>query len=160
MYKDVLPAEMFIPIQDRIIEETSKNALISIPKRAFAFRDLLTSMTGKLHQAGSSKLKVMQITQKMKCRLLEMRLLHFSFQTPCSKDEFILKNRAASMEVIKLLHDNIFDVEYEVTQIVTDKQHEIDRLNFELRKQVTHNAETFVAMAIPPEFMDDMKRFQ
>ena len=37
---------------------------------------------------------------------------------------------------------------------------EVDRLNFELQRQVTHNRSEFVALTIPQEFIDDIKKFQ
>jgi hypothetical protein len=36
-FKDVLPAEKFVPVQDRIIDETDRVALVQIPERAFPF---------------------------------------------------------------------------------------------------------------------------
>ena len=45
MFKDVLPAEKFVPVQDRIIDESESYALIKIPERAFEFEDLLTKMS-------------------------------------------------------------------------------------------------------------------
>lgn len=40
------------------------------------------------------------------------------------------------------------------------KQMEVDKVNFERRREVTHNTEEFVELKIPQEFIDDIKNFQ
>lgn len=47
-----------------------------------------------------------------------------------------------------------------MSQIIQKKSDEIEQANIEARQQVTHNRETFVAMTIPQEFTDDMKKLQ
>lgn len=40
------------------------------------------------------------------------------------------------------------------------KQMEVDKFNFERRREVTHNTEEFIELKIPQEFIDDIKNFQ
>ena len=37
---------------------------------------------------------------------------------------------------------------------------EVDKINFDRRREVTHNTEEFVELQIPQEFIDDLKNFQ
>lgn len=58
------------------------------------------------------------------------------------------------------MQDSIFDCEYEVIKIINLKQVEVDKLNFERKREVTHNTEEFVELSIPQDFIDDLKKFQ
>ena len=75
-----------------------------------------------------------------------MRMLHFQFTQPISKDDLINKHKIASFEVIKALQDCIFDCEYEVIKIINLKKIEVDKINFDRKREVTHNTEEFVEL--------------
>ena len=117
-------------------------------------------MSTKLHQGNSMKLNVLKMASNMKHNIVSLKMLHFVFKTPIDMEGFFHKHKLACSEVIKTLQDNIFDCEYEVAKILNQKQIEIDKLNFELQRNMTHNRSEFVAQQIPQEFIEDLKKFQ
>jgi len=52
----VLPEEKFIPVSERIIEETDKWEILILEERSTKFNDLLVMMNKKLHQGEGDKL--------------------------------------------------------------------------------------------------------
>ena len=59
------------------------------------------------------------------------------------------KHKLSSGEVLKAFQDSIFDCEYEIMKIINLKQMDVDKVNFERRREVTHNTEEFVELSIP-----------
>ena len=77
-------------------------------------------------------------------------------------DKLYLKDEheKATASVIKALKDSRFDCEYEVNQIILNKQREVDRLNEARRQEMSHNMQHYVEMEIPEWFRNNMKTFQ
>ena len=108
-FKDILPKEKFVPVQDRLIQESEKVALIKIPNRAFAFEDLLKTVSKKLHQANPLKLDVLKMAYAIKQNIKNMNLLQFQFNTPLTREELINKHKDSSQVVVKALQNGMFD---------------------------------------------------
>ena len=78
---------------------------------------------------------------------------------PCKLDYLRKEHALALGKFIKYIEDSRFDCEYDTMAIINEKQLEIDLINAEAKKQMTHHREQYVDVEISDEFMKSMINF-